>query len=96
MKCHLIGPRPERLVFIKTFKTEIPHFEERLIVKPGITGWAQINGGYDLTPKEKLNLDLFYIKHLSFVLDIENFITFHSCCSFGKRLEVGNDENTIL
>jgi exopolysaccharide biosynthesis polyprenyl glycosylphosphotransferase len=66
----LIGPRPERLVFIETFKTEIPYFEERLIVKPGITGWAQINGGYDLTPKEKLNLDLFYIKHLSFVLDL--------------------------
>ena len=72
----LIGPRPERLVFIETFKTEIPHFEERLIVKPGITGWAQINGGYDLTPKEKLNLDLFYIKHLSFVLDLR--ILLHS------------------
>ena len=54
----LIGPRPERLVFIETFKTEIPHFKERLIVKPGITGWAQINGGYDLTPKGEAQLGL--------------------------------------
>ena len=46
----LIGPRPERMVFVKTFKTEIPHFGERLRVKPGITGWAQTNGGYELTP----------------------------------------------
>ena len=46
----LIGPRPERMVFIETFENEIPHFRERLRVKPGITGWAQTNGGYELTP----------------------------------------------
>lgn len=47
-----IGPRPERLFFIENFERDIPNFRSRLQVKPGITGWAQINGGYDLTPKE--------------------------------------------
>lgn len=67
----LIGPRPERLVFIEKFNNEIPDFKKRLAVKPGLTGWAQVNGGYDITPKEKLNLDLYYIKHLSIVLDFK-------------------------
>jgi exopolysaccharide biosynthesis polyprenyl glycosylphosphotransferase len=67
----LIGPRPERLIFIHSFEKEIPSFRDRLQVKPGITGWAQINGGYDLTPKEKLHLDLYYIHHYSFVLDLK-------------------------
>jgi exopolysaccharide biosynthesis polyprenyl glycosylphosphotransferase len=65
----LIGPRPERLIFINEFEKEIPSFSDRLQVKPGITGWAQINGGYDLTPREKLELDLYYIRHYSFLLD---------------------------
>ena len=67
----LIGPRPERMVFAEAFENELPHFRERLKVKPGITGWAQTNGGYELTPEEKLNLDLFYINHLSFFLDMK-------------------------
>jgi lipopolysaccharide/colanic/teichoic acid biosynthesis glycosyltransferase len=67
----LIGPRPERMVFVKEFESELPHFRERLKVKPGITGWAQINGGYELSPEEKLKLDLFYIEKLSFLLDIK-------------------------
>lgn len=70
----LIGPRPERLIFINEFEKEIPSFRDRLQVKPGITGWAQINGGYDLTPKEKLTLDLYYIKHYSFLLDVKIFL----------------------
>ena len=67
----LIGPRPERKVFIEKFEHKLPHFRERLRVKPGITGWAQTNGGYELTPEEKLNSDLYYINHLSFVLDLK-------------------------
>ncbi len=58
----LIGPRPERMFFVEIFEKELPHFRERLRVKPGITGWAQTNGGYELPPEEKLNLDLFYIE----------------------------------
>ena len=67
----LIGPRPERKVFMEAFESELPHFSERLKVKPGITGWAQTNGGYELTQEEKLNLDLYYINHLSFLLDLK-------------------------
>ena len=67
----IVGPRPERKVFIKKFEYELPHFNERLRVKPGITGLAQVNGGYELSPSEKLNLDLIYIKHLSFSIDLK-------------------------
>lgn len=67
----LIGPRPERLVFIEEFEKELPDFRNRLQVKPGITGWAQIHGGYELTPKEKLEFDLYYIFNHSLVLDIK-------------------------
>jgi len=70
----LIGPRPERPMFTAKFNDEIPGFVERLKVKPGITGWAQINGGYDITPEEKLHLDLYYIKNLSFLIDIKIII----------------------
>lgn len=73
----LIGPRPERKVFMEEFESELPHFSERLKVKPGITGWAQTNGGYELTQEEKLNLDLYYINQLSFLLDLK--IVFQSC-----------------
>ncbi|MGE7636514.1 sugar transferase [Peribacillus frigoritolerans] len=67
----LIGPRPERQIFTEQFNKEILGFKSRLAVKPGITGWAQVNGGYDITPKEKLILDLHYIKNLSFIIDIK-------------------------
>lgn len=67
----LIGPRPERLIFINDFEKDLPEFRYRLQVKPGITGWAQINGGYDLSPKEKLELDLYYIYKYSILLDLK-------------------------
>ena len=53
----IIGPRPERPELIKEFIKYLPDFNDRLLVKPGITGWAQVNGGYTLTPKEKLEFD---------------------------------------
>ncbi|MBC1457761.1 sugar transferase [Listeria newyorkensis] len=61
----MIGPRPERPVFIKEFQMNYPNFIQRLAVKPGLTGWAQVNGGYDISPKEKLKLDLEYIHSMS-------------------------------
>lgn len=67
----LIGPRPEREIFYKEFEKDIPNYRERLSVKPGITGYAQVSGGYDLTPKEKLKLDLYYIKNKSLILDLK-------------------------
>ncbi|WP_025038873.1 exopolysaccharide biosynthesis polyprenyl glycosylphosphotransferase [Geobacillus sp. FW23] len=67
----LIGPRPERPMFTAQFNEEIPGFIDRLQVKPGITGWAQVNGGYDITPREKLELDRYYINNMSFWLDLK-------------------------
>lgn len=67
----LIGPRPERRVFTEKFSKEIPGFEKRLAVKPGLTGWAQVNGGYDVTPKEKFFMDMYYIQRQSFILDMK-------------------------
>ncbi|PAK29976.1 UDP-phosphate N-acetylgalactosaminyl-1-phosphate transferase [Bacillus velezensis] len=67
----LIGPRPERPVFTEQFQDEIPGFTERLAVKPGLSGWAQVNGGYDMTPREKLMFDLYYIRNLTFSLELK-------------------------
>ncbi|PER82240.1 sugar transferase [Bacillus cereus] len=67
----LVGPRPERPMFTEQFEHEIPGFKKRLEVKPGLTGWAQINGGYEITPKEKLKLDVYYINKASIVLDFK-------------------------
>jgi exopolysaccharide biosynthesis polyprenyl glycosylphosphotransferase len=69
----LIGPRPERPMFTEQFDKEIPGFKNRLAVKPGLTGWAQVNGGYEMTPAEKLDLDLYYIEKQSFKLDAKIF-----------------------
>ncbi|MDD9266227.1 exopolysaccharide biosynthesis polyprenyl glycosylphosphotransferase [Paenibacillus sp. GCM10023248] len=67
----IIGPRPERPMFTAQFNEEFPGFTNRLLVKPGLTGWAQVNGGYDITPREKLNLDLYYIRELSLMLELK-------------------------
>jgi lipopolysaccharide/colanic/teichoic acid biosynthesis glycosyltransferase len=68
-----IGPRPERPEFIEKLENKIPYYKERLLVKPGLTGWAQINFPYGASEEdalEKLQYDLYYIKNRSFVLDI--------------------------
>ncbi len=68
----LVGPRPERPYFVQQLIESIPFYPLRHIVKPGITGWAQINYGYANTTDhtvEKLQYDLFYIKNMSWVLD---------------------------
>ncbi|MCD9464079.1 UDP-glucose lipid carrier transferase [Photobacterium phosphoreum] len=69
----LIGPRPEQDSFVKQFEKEIPFYGYRHMVKPGITGWAQVVQGYaddTESTSEKLAHDLYYIKNLSFWLDI--------------------------
>lgn len=67
----LIGPRPERECFYNEFEKYIHGFNQRLKVKPGITGLAQVSGGYDLKPQEKVLLDIEYIKKRSIWLDIK-------------------------
>ena len=67
----LIGPRPERPELTYKFEEEIPGFINRLKIKPGLTGLAQVNGGYEISPEEKLRWDLIYIKTQSFIVDIK-------------------------
>lgn len=69
----LIGPRPERPVFVKELSQKIPFYETRHIIKPGLTGWAQVKMRYGSSVDDsltKLQYDLFYIKRRSFFLDI--------------------------
>lgn len=69
----LIGPRPEQVEFARRFEEQIPFYRWRHRVKPGITGWAQVQQGYADSVEdtmEKLEYDLFYVKHLSFWLDL--------------------------
>ena len=66
----LVGPRPERACFYQEFERYIRGFSQRLQVTPGITGWAQINGGYELLPEEKTLFDMEYIRHRSVMFDI--------------------------
>lgn len=66
----LVGPRPERAYFYDEFETYIHGFRNRLAVRPGLTGWAQVNGGYDLSPEEKIVYDMEYIKDRSIRMDL--------------------------
>lgn len=66
----MVGPRPERAYFYAQFERDIPEFRDRLAVRPGLTGWAQINGGYDIGPKEKCRYDKAYIHRLSWRMDL--------------------------
>lgn len=67
----LVGPRPERPQLTEEFYEEWPEFPERLRTIPGLTGWAQINGGYDISPEKKCHLDNYYIDHWSLGFDIK-------------------------
>lgn len=69
-----VGPRPERAYFYDEFEKNIPEFRERLLVKPGLTGHAQVNGGYDLKPEDKIVFDLEYMSKRSFAFDIKCII----------------------
>ncbi len=69
----LVGPRPERPEFVRNLTTEIPFYGQRHVVKPGLTGWAQVRYTYGATTEDamqKLQYDLFYIKNLSVSLDL--------------------------
>jgi len=70
----IVGPRPEVAYFYQKFEKYIVGFNQRLLVKPGLTGWAQVNGGYDLKPEEKIVFDLEYIKKQSVFFDMKIII----------------------
>lgn len=66
-----VGPRPERPEFYDVFDTYIIGFRQRMLIKPGLTGYAQVNGGYDLKPEEKIVYDIEYIKNRSVKMDVK-------------------------
>jgi lipopolysaccharide/colanic/teichoic acid biosynthesis glycosyltransferase len=69
----LVGPRPERPEFVSQLTKDIPFYGQRHVVRPGLTGWAQVCYTYGASVEdamEKLQYDLFYVKNLSIALDI--------------------------
>jgi len=82
-----VGPRPERPEFVQSLIKNTPYYNERHNVKPGLTGWAQLNYPYGATEAdslEKLKYDLYYIKHRSFLLDLLILIRTVEVVLFGK------------
>lgn len=83
----LIGPRPERPEFIQSLKKEMLFYETRHVIKPGLTGWAQVNAKYASSNKgsyEKLQYDLYYIKNRSLFLDFRIMVKSISTIIFFK------------
>jgi exopolysaccharide biosynthesis polyprenyl glycosylphosphotransferase len=69
----LIGPRPERPAFVETLTRQIPFYGQRHVVKPGVTGWAQVRYSYGASVEdaiEKMQYDLYYVKHMSLMFDL--------------------------
>ena len=70
----VVGPRPERIENVKEYTEMIPEFTMRHTVKGGLTGYAQVYGKYNTSPKDKLNMDLIYIERFSLLLDVKLII----------------------
>jgi lipopolysaccharide/colanic/teichoic acid biosynthesis glycosyltransferase len=69
----IVGPRPERAHFVEMLEREIPYYGLRFAVKPGMTGWAQVNYSYGASvedSRKKLEYELFYIQERSLFLDL--------------------------
>jgi lipopolysaccharide/colanic/teichoic acid biosynthesis glycosyltransferase len=82
-----VGPRPERPEFVRELKETVPYYEKRHCVKPGITGWAQMNYPYGACLKDtfnKLEFDLYYVKHQSLFLDFLVLLQTAEVILFGK------------
>jgi sugar transferase (PEP-CTERM system associated) len=83
----LVGPRPERPEFVKELGKTIPFYSIRHLVRPGITGWAQVNFKYGASKEdalEKLQYDLYYVKNLSFLLDLHIILQTIRVVIFGE------------
>ena len=83
----LVGPRPERDIFVKELEEIVPYYSLRHAVKPGLTGWAQVNYPYGENfedSKEKLKYDLYYVKHFSWYFDLQIFFLTIREVVFGK------------
>jgi exopolysaccharide biosynthesis polyprenyl glycosylphosphotransferase len=95
----LIGPRPERPVFVEQLAQSIPHYKDRHLVKPGITGWAQVMAPYAASVEDawhKHTYDLFYVKHVSLVLDLLILMKTVRTVVFGREREQGGVVTTAV
>ena len=91
----IVGPRPERPEIAKEYEKTMPEFAYRLKVKAGLTGYAQILGKYNTTPRDKLLLDMMYIEKYSLFLDIKLMLMTIKILFMSESTE-GIDEGTIL
>jgi lipopolysaccharide/colanic/teichoic acid biosynthesis glycosyltransferase len=66
-----VGPRPERPEFVERFEVEVPAYAERFKIRPGLTGYAQVNGEYHSAPATKLQYDLAYMYNRTLWLDLK-------------------------
>ena len=86
----IIGPRPERPVFVEQIAASIPLYQTRHVIKPGLTGWAQVNYPYGSNLEDslmKLRYDLYYIKHRSLFLDVNIVVkTLSTVCVFNNEM----------
>ena len=90
----LVGPRPERPFFVEKFREEIPRYMVKHQVRPGLTGWAQINGRNSITWSEKFKLDVWYVDNWSLWLDIKIFfLTFWKVL---KREGINQSESVTM
>jgi sugar transferase (PEP-CTERM system associated) len=83
----LVGPRPEIVENIKVMADLVPYYSLRHVVRPGLTGWAQVRYGYSVSLEqvtEKMRYDLFYIKHMSFWLDVRILVDTVKIALFGR------------
>ena len=86
-KMSLVGPRPERKHFTDQLEEQIPYYDQRFNVKPGLTGWAQVSYDYGATIEdavEKLNYELFYIKNMSLAMDVVIILKTVKTVLFGR------------
>jgi lipopolysaccharide/colanic/teichoic acid biosynthesis glycosyltransferase len=83
----LVGPRPEILDNVEIMTEQIPYYALRHVIRPGLTGWAQVRHGYSVSLEEvteKIRHDLYYIKHMSLALDVRILIDTVKIVFFGR------------
>jgi lipopolysaccharide/colanic/teichoic acid biosynthesis glycosyltransferase len=87
----VVGPRPERPEFAREFAKAVPYYEQRQLLKPGLTGLAQLAGRYDLPAHEKLRYDLLYAKRYSLLLDLRILLLTAKVLLLGEEAHWGAD-----
>lgn len=90
----MVGPRPERPEIMETYMKELPEFGQRLQVKAGLTGYAQIYGTYYSTPREKLQMDMIYLEKASLTEDLKLLAATAKILLFGEKADGSGGKNT--